>query len=345
MSKFENIKVAVAMATYNTNPEMLRQSIESILNQTHRNLIFYIVNDSGDNLAQLKDVTDKRVVIIEHNEKLGLAQSMNEIIDIAKEKYIFRMDADDVSLPDRLERQIEYMENNKHIDIASMFCKKIDSGKGFLYTMWTKSNDVKALLLFTNQLFHPSVVFRNSFLQKNHIKYDPSFLAAQDFDMWVRCSELTNISIIPRIGLLYRVHSNSITTKRFDIQRKFANKVREKNMQKLGFDNSYCKYLEMLCDSTLVDDFKIFSKSIVEIINSNKKFKTYNPDSIFNIISFFYLKTSVKTHNLMNAIRYDDMTRKLILNPNNLLTLVNKVRYLWNLNWQKAENVYFANQN
>ena len=77
MSRFENIKLAVAMATCNTDPQMLSQAIESVLNQTHKNLVFYIVNDSGNNITQIKKISDKRIFVIEHDEKLGLAQSMN----------------------------------------------------------------------------------------------------------------------------------------------------------------------------------------------------------------------------------------------------------------------------
>lgn len=334
MSKYENIKVAVAMATYNTDPEMLSQSIESILSQTHKNLVFYIVNDSGENLSQLKKIADDRVIIIEHEEKIGLAQSMNEILDISKEKYIFRMDSDDISLPDRLEREIEYMENHKDIDVASMFCKKIGSASGFVFSMGVKPDDVKTSLLFTNVISHPCAVFRNEFFQKNNIRYNALFLAAQDYDLWNRCAELTKLAIIPRVGLFYRVHKNQISAARREIQSKFGNEAIKSKLRKLGLEDGYYKYLKMLPGYFPIDDFPSFSKAMVDVVNANKKVGLYNHKSLINKMSYYYLVDSLKTHNLIKAIMYSKITRKMVFNPNNLLTLIKKIKILCQLNLQ-----------
>ena len=332
MSRFENIKVAVAMATCNTDPQMLSQAIESVLNQTHKNLVFYIVNDSGNNITQIKKISDKRIFVIEHDEKLGLAQSMNEILDIAKEKYVFRMDADDISLPNRIEQQIEYMEENKCVDIASMFCEKIGSDRGLLYMMWSKPNDIKSLLLFTNTFIHSSVVFRNEFLQKKRMRYNPEFQAAQDYDMWNRCSEIANMSIIPSVGILYRVHDKQISSTRNNIQKQFVNVVRKANLKKMGQDEENFKYLEMLVENSLISDFNLFSDNIVKILNANRKCSLYNQKSLFNVISFFYLRSCLNTHNILNAIKLGKETRKMLFNPNNILVLLTKIKIHYLLN-------------
>ena len=112
------------MSVYN-GEKYLAEAIKSILNQTYKNFEFIIVNDgSKDNSVEIiKNYMkkDNRIVLIDRENK-GLPYSLNEGISIAKGQYIARMDADDISLSNRFEKQIKYMEENK-IDVCGSYIK------------------------------------------------------------------------------------------------------------------------------------------------------------------------------------------------------------------------------
>ncbi len=312
MNRFENVRVAIAMATCNTDSKMLKQSIDSILNQSHTNFKFYIVNDSGENISQLKEITDGRVVIIEHEKKLGLAKSMNEIIDIMNEKYFFRMDADDISIPDRLSKQIDFMEKNIDIDVASLYGVKIGSEKGPLYPMWDDPEHIKALLLFTNTFIHSSVVFRSSFLKKNGIRYDEAYAASQDYDMWNRCCRATKICVIPQIGILYRIHNNQVSSEKKYIQQHFLQLVMKKNLQELGLETENVDCLNMLAGKKRVIDLMSYTNLISKIIENNESLCKYEKKILKEVVAFYFFRSIICSRLFIKAL-LNKKSRKIIV--------------------------------
>ena len=110
--------VSVIMSNYNTPEEYLRESIESILNQTYSHIEFIIVDDcSTDNsLNVIKSYKDDRIVLIENTENLGLTKSLNKALKQAKGEFVARMDADDISLPTRFEKQVAFLKQNSDVD-------------------------------------------------------------------------------------------------------------------------------------------------------------------------------------------------------------------------------------
>jgi len=115
-----DVKVSIVMSVYNAQ-KYLDEAIESILNQTYSNFEFIIINDgSTDKSLEIIEnyaKKDSRIIVINRENK-GLIYSLNEGIRKANGKYIARMDADDISLPQRLEKQVEFMEKNKNIGIC-----------------------------------------------------------------------------------------------------------------------------------------------------------------------------------------------------------------------------------
>ena len=121
-----NPKVTVLMPVYNCE-KYLRESIESILNQTFKDFEFLIINDgSSDKSAEIvESYNDNRINFVQNEKNIGLAASLNRGLDIAKGEYIARMDADDISLPERLEKQVRFMETNPQIGICGQLDKNL----------------------------------------------------------------------------------------------------------------------------------------------------------------------------------------------------------------------------
>lgn len=129
--------VSVVMATYNEPEKYLKESIESILNQTFKDFEFIIVLDNPNNkkaeeIIKEYQQKDKRIIFIKNERNLGRGASRNKAVNIARGKYIAILDADDIALPKRLEKQFKYMENNRDIDLLFSWVYFIDENGNIL---------------------------------------------------------------------------------------------------------------------------------------------------------------------------------------------------------------------
>jgi len=183
------ILVSVIMSVYNSE-KYVEESVRSIMKQSYSNLEVLIADDcSTDNsyeiLLKLAN-EDSRIKIIKNEHNLKLAKTLNKLIKLAKGKYIARMDSDDIALPERIEKQVYFLENNYDIDFCGTNAfwineknKKI--GKSYLPIT---SFDCKYYFRFGNTFIHPSILIK-SFVLKEDL-YSESFRYAQDYELWGR---------------------------------------------------------------------------------------------------------------------------------------------------------------
>lgn len=202
-------KVTVLMSVYN-GEKYLKEAIDSILAQTFRDFEFLIINDASTDSTKsiILSCHDPRIRYIENEANIGLTRSLNKGISLAKGEYIARMDADDVSLPARLEKQVQFLDSRE--------------GVGLLGTSWLSINDV-GLLLSVNKacggayaahsMCHGSVMIRKSTLEKAG-GYRPCFKYAQDYDLWLRLSEVCEADNLSETLYKLRLHSGSISSLR-----------------------------------------------------------------------------------------------------------------------------------
>lgn len=197
-------KVTVLMPVYNAEV-YLEEAIESILDQTYRDFEFLIINDGSTDESKkiIESYTDRRIRLENNKKNRGLNYSLNKGIDLARGKYIARMDADDVSLPDRLQVQVEFMDKNPDIGVCGSWFKFTDTEE--VDQKLTDPESIKAALFFTCQLGHPTVIIRKAFLDKYNLRYDTQ-ISAEDYELWVRCARYFKIANIPKVLVLYRQH-------------------------------------------------------------------------------------------------------------------------------------------
>ena len=230
----DNIIVSVIMPTYNTPEEYLKKAIESILNQSYSNLEFIIICDGSVNDEKIiEKYKDSRIKIIKHAKNEGIAKSLNEAMNIAKGKYIARMDSDDISLKNRIKQQVKYMEENNDIVVCGMNARCIGKSNKIKSTYNRKSEEIGVQLLYMNCVIHPTVMLRKSFLDKNKIKYNEKFTCSQDYELWTRIITNNNFAIISKVGLLHRVHSKQISQKKGNIQKRLREEIINENAKKL----------------------------------------------------------------------------------------------------------------
>lgn len=210
----QNIIASVIMSVYNTEEIYLRKAIESILDQTFHDFEFLIFDDACNEKTKevLHSYTDKRIKIITNIENHGLTYNLNRGLEMASGKYIVRMDADDISVSERIEKLIACMEQHSTINVMGSYVMCGD----FIakYDGNIPQPLRKALLLLNNKgLAHPSIIIRKEFLDRYGIRYNENIKRAQDYELWTQCILYTNLYVYPECLLYYRIHEGQVSQK------------------------------------------------------------------------------------------------------------------------------------
>jgi hypothetical protein len=179
------------MAVYN-GAAYLREAVESILSQTYTDFEFIVVDDGSndDSLQILQSYVDRRLRILRSERNVGLTVSLNKGLDAARGELVARQDADDISHPCRLEKQVAFLDAHPRVVVVGTQARYIDSaGNPSISLLWKKATTPEALrlqILFDNPFFHTSVLFRREIVHERLGGYDPSFRTSQDFELWSR---------------------------------------------------------------------------------------------------------------------------------------------------------------
>lgn len=207
------------MSVYNSE-KYLSEAIDSILNQTFRDFEFLIINDGSkdSSLEIIKSYNDKRIRLISRENK-GLVYSLNEGINKAKGLYIARQDSDDISVKDRLAKEVEYLENNPKIGLVGSNYSIINIKGKILATtnVFTHPIDLRLTQITCNQFGHGSIMARKKILQECN-GYDSSVGHVEDYDLWTRISRIADIANIEEPLYLYRTNPEGITQQNHQLQ-------------------------------------------------------------------------------------------------------------------------------
>jgi glycosyltransferase involved in cell wall biosynthesis len=208
------LKISAIMPVYN-GEKYIKDTIDSVLGQTYKDFEFIIVDDgSTDNtLNIIKDFDDTRIRFITVNHG-GIVNALNTGLDMAVSEYIVRVDGDDISLPERFERLLGYMENNKDVVVCGSWAKTINTNgevTGELKYPPIDDVGIKKYLLLHNPFIHPSVIIRKDILNKSG-KYK-KYKHNEDYELWSSVLKYGNGHNIPEELILYRVHESQVTRK------------------------------------------------------------------------------------------------------------------------------------
>lgn len=236
---YKSPKISVVMPVYNAQA-YLQEAIESILNQTFTYFEIIIVDGSSTDksyeIIQKYAKADIRIVAIKTEKNLGLIKTLNMAIGIAKGKYIARMDADDISLPDRLIKQFDYMENNPEIGISGGTMQIIDNkGKSIGVRKYHLNDEQIRKNIFRYSPFsHPLIIIRRAILDKSGF-YDQNYNHAEDYELYFRIGEYSKFGNLDATLLKYRVHNNSITISKIQKMEAMTLEIREKYSNGYGY--------------------------------------------------------------------------------------------------------------
>lgn len=210
------MRITVIMSTYNVE-EFIDECISSIVNQTYKNFVVKIIDDnSQDQTAEIIkkwSFLDNRIQLVTVNkDNKGLTKNLNRLINESETEYIARMDADDVMMPTRLERQLNFLDSNKDISVVGTWAYDINEFGDVLKkrTFPASNNEIKKKILKTNPVLHPSVLIRTKDLIE--LKgYDEQYRYVQDYDLWFRFLGYSKkIVNLPEQLMKYRVITNHV---------------------------------------------------------------------------------------------------------------------------------------
>ena len=213
-----NPVVSVIMSVYNESAKWINDSVSSILQQTYKDFEFIIICDNPQNEGGIRVLkqfaaNDNRIRLLFNDSNIGLTKSLNRGLSISSGKYIARMDADDISMPFRLEKQVAYMESHPEVIVCGTQIKLIGNVPFIHSTEWIRSgsDDIKAYLMFNSCFAHPTVIIRSSKLREYNLTYDESYRQAQDYRMWEVLCDKGEFANLQEKLLLYRISSAQIT--------------------------------------------------------------------------------------------------------------------------------------
>lgn len=295
-----NPTISVIMSVYNEPIEWLKLSIDSICHQTYKDFEFIIICDNPYNKENLSILNkykqhDSRITLIVNNKNIGLTKSLNKGLEIAKGKYIARMDADDISLPFRFEKQICYMES--HPNTIVLGTNIIPFGyhsflRSFDFIKFT-NDDIKAQMLLINPIAHSTVLIRKKILDQHVIKYDEAYLQSQDYRLWEQLLPYGDFANLNEKLLYYRLSPQQISNNNRSGQRGLASSVSlrlQLNWLNTNGFNCSMNELEKEC-----------KKIVIDLRNSQLRYtKEYNA-----FIQYAYLKSLSGTNDIMPFLKYD----------------------------------------
>lgn len=289
-------KISVVMPTYNTAVPILKEAVDSILTQTFGAFEFIIIDDCSTNesRAYLQDLSDPRIRLIRNETNLGVTKSLNIGLAAAKGKYIARMDADDISLPTRFEKQFAFMERHPDVIVCGSACKNFGADTRLIPApkMNIDMETYRISALFRNPgPMHPTAFFNHALFLKYGLKYDESLTYAQDYGLWVEIGKIGRVCMLKDVLLLRRVHENQISGKLRKEQIRCDMITREKLLRKLignvtaeEADRHY-RFSSGYCDVPICPEMTEWYRRLIEAndrvgIYDRKKFKGYIDNTI-----------------------------------------------------------------
>ena len=221
-------RVSVLTSIYNTNPAHLRECIDSILAQTFTDFEFIILNDSPDN-AELDSViasyNDPRIRYEKNAHNIGISKSRNRLLKMARGEYIAIFDHDDISVPERLEKQVEFLDRHPHIGVVSGWLEYFGADTHIWQTP-EFDLDIRVHLTQNCAVAHTAAMIRKSILAAHNIEYEEFYTPAEDYRLWARLMDVTHFHNLQMVLVKYRWENNNTSRRLCALSERAAAHIR-----------------------------------------------------------------------------------------------------------------------
>jgi len=327
--QINNPTISVIMSAYNSE-KYIAEAIKSILNQTFKDFELIIFEDgSTDNtkkIVQKYSKKDKRIIPV-YNKKnigyVGFIKNLNKGLKIAKGKYIARMDADDISLPERFQIQYDFLEKHKEIFLVGSFMIAISEKNDELgiRALPQKMNEIKKQIVHDNCIIHPSIFFRN----ERDLMYREKILYCEDYDFYLRLILQGKIlENLPILLVKHRFHEGAVSVTKQYKQKLFAKKSQE--FYHSGLKKGEQKYQKFNPEEITSLEIDLNQEKSFEILTLGYLFKK-NEMKEFRKYSAIYFKN----YGLLNKMMFYHLISFL---PVKFLEFIRKILWGRELRWK-----------
>ena len=314
----DNPKISVIMSVYN-GEKYLREAMESILNQTSTDFEFIIVNDgSTDNsLEIIRSYGDERIKIINNEENIGLTKSLNKALKVARGEYIARQDADDVSLQNRFEEQVSYLENHPETALLGTNNYFIDENGKIVGKRIVLAKPSMKDLFKENYFNHGSVMVKKEVINQLG-GYNELIRDSQDYELWLRIAKYYDVRNLTQILYKFRSHDANIRftnreesalyhllalkLTRNDLDEGVLNAIKDNSIKSLY---SYLNKDEKIFFHKVMAEMHVRNSDLKMAREEYKKVFGLNPFDIVNdmniVCSYFGKSAMTKTSNIYAA--------------------------------------------
>ena len=280
-------KVTVLMPVFN-GETYLREAIDSILEQTFDDFEFLIIDDGSTDKSRdiICSYNDPRIKLQVSDSNMGTVHALNRGIKLARGEYIARMDCDDISLPQRFEHQVRFMDAHPDVGICGSGMRLIKKGKlKNLRFQPASDEELKITLLFNTCFFHPTVIMRKSVVK--NVLYPDNLVYTQDYNFWTRMAKLTGFANLRKPLLYFREHSGQISGKKAKMQKNNARLIRQSYLNLL-VDNVSAEELEthhLIAENTKGIDLEKAGTWLENLVKINKQKKAFSHEVFLKEIS------------------------------------------------------------
>ena len=241
-------RITVLMSVYNAEAN-LRESIDSVLDQTFTDFEFLIVDDGSTDKSFdiVKSYDDERIAIIQNKTNIGLIDSLNKGIEKARGAYIARQDADDICHKDRLMQEVDVLDEDPSVVLVGTWLELINAS-GDPIGVWqypTKYNHVKWFLLFNSAVAHPSAMYRTEVV-RNVGGYSKDYMYGEDYELWSRLSKHGKIVNLPQKLQRYRIHPGAVSRRKRLDQQNVQLRIATENIREIDVNRSIEPYLRII---------------------------------------------------------------------------------------------------
>ena len=273
--------VSVVLPVYNAQA-YLSEAIESILEQDYKHFEFIIIDDgSSDDSSNIikKYIGDKRVKHIVLRQNIGISLALNFGIEMAKGKYIARMDADDIAVPHRFSTQVEFMEKHNDYVVCGSSVIFFNEHSEQCRAIFPSSNEEirAALSFFSHHISHPTVMMRTDTIKDHKLAYSTSHLYAEDYHLWSKIIKLGKLYNFKEPLLYYRHHKNQISEEYRHKQIEVSRSVLKDYLSKF-FNSSFARSPQDVYVNLLIHELGNHRKklSYIEARNAFKDLLKYS---------------------------------------------------------------------
>lgn len=237
--------ITVLTSVFNEDKQFLKESVQSVLCQTYENFEYIIIDDGSSDMechSMLEHLSrqDTRIRLLRNTKNIGLTRSLNRGLQEARGHYLARIDSDDLSAPNRLERQLTFMEQHPDHALIGSWAYIINQDDEIIEEkkFFVSSEDIQKHILSFNFFTHSSLFFRTDIVQRAG-GYTPAIEHAQDYDLILKFASNHKLANIDEFLCFYRITPKSISESRYKKQEYFAVSARLRALFQYGFKKRY----------------------------------------------------------------------------------------------------------